>query len=123
MLSCGHLLTQDDADHLECIIGYATSLYLVMIGYRKCLLVGSLEREGVRGAHHCKKHACRGVNSLYSALGLSKECSILYKSTVWPNRHAYSMRMRRAERGRVYWCDTIRTLHGGGLFKTKNGLF
>ena len=25
---------------------------------------------------YCKKHACRGVNSLYSALGLSKECSI-----------------------------------------------
>ena len=30
MVSCGHLLTQDDAEHLECVIGYATSLYLVM---------------------------------------------------------------------------------------------
>ena len=26
----GHLLTQDDADQLECVIGYATSLYLVI---------------------------------------------------------------------------------------------
>ena len=30
LVSCGHLLTQDDAEHLECVIGYATSLYLVM---------------------------------------------------------------------------------------------
>ena len=27
---CGHLLTKDAADQLECGIGYATSLYLVM---------------------------------------------------------------------------------------------
>ena len=26
----GHLLTQDDADQLECVIGYMTSLYLAM---------------------------------------------------------------------------------------------
>ena len=29
------------------------------------------------------------------------------------------MRMRRAERGRVYWCDTIHTLHGGAYLKRK----
>ena len=28
---CGHLLPQDDADQLECAIGYSTSLYLVMM--------------------------------------------------------------------------------------------
>ena len=30
MVSCVHFLTQDDAKQLECVIGYATSLYLVM---------------------------------------------------------------------------------------------
>ena len=30
MVLCRHLLTQDDTEHLECVIGYATSLYLVM---------------------------------------------------------------------------------------------
>ena len=32
----GHLLTQDGADQLECVIGYATSLDLAMLG--KCNL-------------------------------------------------------------------------------------
>ena len=27
---CSHLLTQDEANQLECVIGYATSLYLVI---------------------------------------------------------------------------------------------
>ena len=35
MVPCGHLSTQDDAEQLECVIGHATSLYLVMIGARK----------------------------------------------------------------------------------------
>ena len=30
MVLCGHNLTQDDTEHLECVIGYATLLYLVM---------------------------------------------------------------------------------------------
>ena len=28
--TCGPELTQDDTDQLECVIGYATSLYLVV---------------------------------------------------------------------------------------------
>ena len=35
MVPCGHLLTQDDAEQLEFVIGHATLLYLVMIGARK----------------------------------------------------------------------------------------
>ena len=35
LVSCGHLLTQDDTKHLECVIGYATSLYLVIEVFRK----------------------------------------------------------------------------------------
>ena len=30
MVSCGALLTQGDAPVLQCVIGYTTSLYLVM---------------------------------------------------------------------------------------------
>ena len=47
MVLCGQLSTQDDADQLECVIGYATSLYLVMINDRRegIPISGSLRRD------------------------------------------------------------------------------
>ena len=34
---CGHLLTQDDTYQLECVIGYASSLYLVMLSCKRSI--------------------------------------------------------------------------------------